>query len=314
MIAVTGASGFVGSAVASALHADGRAVVGIVRRKHDDAVPQRVIASWTERELAQALAGADTVVHAASVVHRPGAPDDEYRRFNVEGTRALCAAASGARVVIFLSTIKVYGDEVSGVIDEDTPLAGEGSYAASKIEAERIVAEEGERRGFRSVILRLAPVFGVGDKGNVRRMIRAIARRRFVLPGDGAARKSLVHVSTVVSAVRASADRDVRGVYLVADRVAPSMRELSDTIASAIDRRRPISIPEGAVSIAARSLDWAARLAGRQAGLADLIRKSTLETVCSPSRLERDLGIDAHVDLGRAVAEEAAWMQRRSMI
>ena len=222
-VLVTGASGFVGSNIVASLRARGDRVIGLARSGHASTGETRVADDWTPAALSGALAGVDAIVHAASVVHRPGASDDEYRCFNVEGTRRLIDAAAGAGVgaLVFLSTIKVYG-ETPPRADEDTPVAPEGGYAVSKVEAEEIVRSFGH-----AAILRLSPSSASRDKGNVRTMIRAIARRRFMLPGDGATRKSLVHVSTIVDVVSAVLTRAVVGTFVVADRVAPSMSELS---------------------------------------------------------------------------------------
>src|SRR5258708_3613247 len=109
MIAVTGASGFVASHVLRGLSEAGVAAFGIARSGcAREGV--RIVTNWSEPSLRVALESATAVVHAASVVHKPGAPAIEYERFNREGTRALIDAARGAGVrhLIYLSTIKVY--------------------------------------------------------------------------------------------------------------------------------------------------------------------------------------------------------------
>ena len=70
--------------------------IGLVRPGREGATKQglsfRTIDTWTEAALAHAFTGVDAVVHAASVVHHPGATEAEYARFNVDGTRALVQA------------------------------------------------------------------------------------------------------------------------------------------------------------------------------------------------------------------------------
>jgi UDP-glucose 4-epimerase len=254
------------------------------------------------------------VVHAASIVHRPGAPADEYVRFNVDGTRALleAARAAGARRFVFISSIKVHGEDIRGVIDEKTPVSVDAHYAQTKAEAERLVLEATD---LRPVVLRLCPVFGRGDRGNVRTVIRAVQRRRFVVPGDGSTRKSVVHVSTVAKIVRAIVDQNATGTFVVADRVAPSIRELADTIALALGRRRPVSVPlplvRGVAEIIGRS---ARRLRISTPISAELIDKSTRDSVCDPSRVERELGVDTHVDLRWAIEDEIAWLRSSGLL
>jgi UDP-glucose 4-epimerase len=320
LVAVTGATGFVGGHILARLHGSGTAAVGIVRagrRGSITASETRELPAWTQAALHGALDGVGAIVHAASVVHRPGAAAAEYESFNVEGTRALVAAARsrGVRRIVFLSTIKVYGEEPTGLIDEDTPTSRASPYSATKLDAERIILDAAERGGPSAVVLRLCPVYGVGDKGNVRRVATAIAQRRFVIPGDGSTRKSVVHVSTVAETVSRALLVDTGGVYVLSDRVAPSMRELGDTIAHALGRRPPLSVPVGVVLGAAAALEMLARVRGREGGVSrELIRKSLRSTVCSPTRVEQALGLKCHVDLRDGIAEEVTWLRRERLL
>jgi UDP-glucose 4-epimerase len=161
----------------------------------------------------------------------------------------------------------------------------------------------------------LCPVYGVGDKGNVRGVATAIARRRFAVPGDGSTRKSVVHVSTVAEAVLRAIRSDARGVFVLADRTAPSMRELGDTIARALGRRSPPSIPIALALAAASGLAALSKLRGREPKITpELIRKSLRPTVCSPAKFERMFGLECHVDLRDGIAEEVAWLLRERLL
>lgn len=296
MIAVTGATGFVGSTVLARLGAN---AIGITR------------ADWAD--LPRALTGATAIVHAASVVHRPGASASEYEDFNTRGTSQLidAARAVGAKHVVFLSSIKVYGEEPEGDIDERTPIASESPYASSKAAAERLL----EASGIPTTILRLCPVFGVGDKGNVRKVATAIAKRRFAMPGDGSTRKSIVHVSAVARAVEAAVARPINDTFVIADPVVPTMRELADTIAAQLHRRKPRSVPIPLLMAAAGAFEVLSKLRRRPASVSrELIAKSLRPTVCSPAKFERAYGMSLHVDLADALAEEISWLRRDGLI
>jgi nucleoside-diphosphate-sugar epimerase len=152
-------------------------------------------------------------------------------------------------------------------------------------------------------------VYGVGDKGNVRTMIRAIARRRFALPGDGSNRKSLVHVSTVADAALAACERG-SGTFVIADHEAPSMAQLADLIARTLQAPRPWRVPAQLLYLAAGGCELGYRALRREPRIhRGLIRKSLLPSVCSPARAERDLQVDCHRDLQEAIAEEVAWLR-----
>ncbi len=320
LIAVTGANGFVGGRVLAHLNAEQPRALGIVRSGRappSSPASMRELPEWNEHSLARALQGVEAVVHAASVVHRPGAHVEEHRAFNVEGTRALLAAAktSGVRRIVFLSTIKVYGEEPEGTIDEGTPVDRASPYSSTKLDAERILLESAERGGPTVVVFRLSPVYGAGDKGNVRRVTTAIYRRRFVVPGDGSTRKSIVHASTVAEAVQRALMTDVQGVFVLADKIAPSMRELADTIAQALGRPRPPAVPIALTMTAAVVLEAVARLRGREPNVSrELIRKSLRSTVCTPAAAERAFGMQCHVDLRTGIDEEVSWLRREHLL
>jgi nucleoside-diphosphate-sugar epimerase len=297
---VTGASGFVGGHVLEALRRSGLEAKAIDRKD---------LPAWDVASLSRALEGVEGVVHAASVVHKPTTPAEEYTRFNVEGTRALleAARAKGVRRFVFISSIKVNGETPEGTIDELTPVAAEAHYARTKAEAEGLVLAATD---LAPVVLRLCPVYGRGDKGNVRTMIRAIWRRRFFVPGDGATRKSIVHVSTVADVVRAATQKPATGIFVVADRHAPSIRELADAIADALGRRRPVSIPRPLLRGVASLVGRAARAVGVTTPISGtLIDKAMTSSVCDPSRVERELGVECRVDLAASLADEIAWLR-----
>jgi len=321
VVLVTGASGFVGSSLLASYPAE-RQRVGLVRPGRagtaSGGLSFRTIDSWSEESLTRAFAGVDAVVHAASVVHHPGATEAEYARFNVEGTRALLRACKAAGVgrLVFISTIKVYGEEPrAAIIDESTPVVGDSPYARTKIEAERLVLEAASEGGLSAAVLRLCPVFGRGDKSNVQTMIRAVARRRFVLPGGGRNRKSIVHISTVTEVARAAVDSDVGGIFLVADAEAPTMRELTDTMARVLRAPRPLSVPAPLVHAALTALEAVFSLSGKTSPFTrEQLRKLMEPTVCSPRRAQAELGASCHVDLEQAIADETRWLRESAKL
>ena len=301
---VTGASGFVGGHVLAALAKDA-AAKGLGRAD---------LGAWDRTTLRRALEGATGIVHSASIVHKPSTPAEEYTRFNVEGTRALLDAArdAGVKRFVFMSSIKVYGETPEGTIDESTPIAAEAHYARTKARAEELVLAA---KDLQPIVLRLCPVYGRGDKGNVRTVIRAIARRRFFVPGDGSTKKSLVHVSTVADVVRAATTKSATGAFVVADRHAPSIRELADTIAKHLGRRAPIGIPKTLLRTTAPVVSRLARLAHVSTPISGtLIDKAMTSSVCDPSRVESALGVECHADFDAMIADEIAWLRSLRVI
>lgn len=311
-VLVTGATGFVGSHILRHAREKGRHAIGLTRRPAPELGEHRVVTSWSVPALTEALRGVQVVIHGAAVVHRRGQRDHVYTRFNIEETRNLSEAckARGIRRIVYLSTIKVYGEMSIVPMDEQTRVAPRGPYAATKLAAERLLTQAEHEGGPELVILRLCPVFGVGDKGSVRTMIGAIARRRFAVPGAGATRKSLVHVSVVSAAALAAIDSTAKGIFVIADPVVPTVAQLTEMITHALGQRRPPHVPAFALYAGALGLEVASRCL-RRGGThhRELIRKSLQPSICNPARAEHELGINCHVDLAEALHAEVAWLR-----
>ncbi|MCG8510362.1 MAG: NAD-dependent epimerase/dehydratase family protein [Rhodospirillales bacterium] len=125
-----------------------------------------------------ALGGIEGVVHLAARVHVMRAVADslgEFRRVNVEGTHrlAIAAAAAGVGRMVFVSSIKVNGDETgAGPFTERDSPAPRGPYGVSKWEAEQVLKQVGEKTGMETVIIRPPLVYGPGVKGNFLSLLR----------------------------------------------------------------------------------------------------------------------------------------------
>jgi nucleoside-diphosphate-sugar epimerase len=311
-VLVTGATGFVGSHLVRDARAAGLNTIALTRRPTPSAGAQRVVTGWSVPALTQALEHVDVVIHGAAVVPRPGERDQAYTRFNIEETRNLIEACKAQRVrrIVYLSTVKVYGESSFVPMDEQTRVAPRGVYASTKLAAERLLAQAEREGGPELVILRLCSVFGVGDKGSIRTMIQAIARRRFAVPGDGLTRKSLVHVSVVTAAALAAATSSARGVFVIADPVVPTIAQLSQMISRALGRRVPPHVPAAALYVSALGVEVAARCLGKGPSLhRDLVRKALLPSICNPARAEHELGVNCHVDLAEALHAEVTWLR-----
>lgn len=184
---VTGANGFVGSALCARLRRDGVPVRGAVRSlnsKPDDVETVTIgslssVTDWTE-----ALRNVDQVVHLAARVHvmndKSSDPLAEFCRVNVEGSAALArqAAVAGVRRFVFLSSVKVHGeftDAGQPFTAEDVP-APEDPYGVSKHEAEQLLRQIAAETGIEVVIIRPPLVYGPDVKANFAAMMRWLAR------------------------------------------------------------------------------------------------------------------------------------------
>lgn len=205
-VVVTGASGFVGGAVARGLVADGHEVWTSSRR--DPAVDGALHLAWdlTTGPLADPPT-MDAVVHAGAAVS-DWCGLDVARATNVVGTLAVRDTFPGARFV-HVSSGSVYDPYRPSVRarEHEAPVARYlDAYGATKAEAERALARDVARHPDRGAVVVLRPhaVYGPGDTTLLPRVEAAVRRGRLVLPGGGRVLQSLTHVDTLLAAVRAA--------------------------------------------------------------------------------------------------------------
>ena len=154
-ILVTGAGGFVGRSLCSVLAQRGHEVLAGVRNAEAGKSEYVEIALGdisTGVRWPLELGSVDVVVHLAGMAHRH-ADEETIRRINVEGTAALVKAASGrAGRIVFLSSIKVHGEE-SGErpIAETAPRRPEDAYGRTKLAAEALLPEASRAGGMQYV-------------------------------------------------------------------------------------------------------------------------------------------------------------------
>jgi UDP-glucose 4-epimerase len=237
-VAVTGARGFIGSALGPALQRRGHTVRPIAREALRDAA---------------AYAGCEAVVHLANLAHA-AAPAAMLEEVNVSGTRlvAECAAQAGARRFIYLSSIKASGEETRGrpFDGSEAPLPRD-AYGRAKLAAERMLAEVAERRGLEVALLRPTLVYGPGAKANFLTLMRAIARGWPLPLASVRNRRSLAYVGNVTDAIACclEAGRITSRPYVVCDERAVSTPELCRLLGEALARpARLFPFPAGVLA------------------------------------------------------------------
>jgi nucleoside-diphosphate-sugar epimerase len=215
-------------------------------RDFQDQIELRKIGDFSStREFEAALRGVDALVHLAARVHvmrdLAGDPLAEYRRVNTDGTLLLAKAAvgCGVRRFVFMSTVKVNGERTTGrpFSERDVPAPAD-SYAVSKWEAEKGLAEIAGLTGLQVISLRPPLVYGPGVKGNFLRLLKLI-RSRLPLPLASVANsRSMIYVGNLASAIERAlrVEPAVQGSFLVSDDADLSTPQLVRMLGAAMGR------------------------------------------------------------------------------
>ena len=275
-ILVTGATGAVGPRIVSAL-SDAGYQIRTLSFDHPPAgfrprgIDARIGDVTNPAVVRAAMEGMDAVVHLAALLHIVNPPPElqgEYRRVNVGGTAAVVEAALNRQVrrLVFFSTIAVYGPSGGQILREDSPTRPETFYAQTKLDAEQVVLAARRKDGRPlGVVLRLGAVYGSRIKGNYRRLLLSLARRRFIPIGPGRNRRTLVYDRDVARAcLLALSHPDVPGgIFNVTDGQMPAMKQIIGVLCTALGRREPrLTLPAGLVRGMAAGMEKGSRLLG----------------------------------------------------
>lgn len=319
-VLVTGAAGFLGSSLAKELCRSGYQVRALL---HETSGNSRVLPEIETvaadirdaKKVQETVDGCGAIVHLAAKVHAiddRGAEKD-YESVNVEGTRHILDAAvrSGVTRIVFASSVKVFGEETRGCVDETEAPDPRTAYGRSKWRAEQLVSEYAERHGLTAVSLRLPMVYGPTKKGNLYRMIEAIDHGRFpVLPHLSAVR-SLLHVENFVQAVllclRASCFN--RATYIVTDAEPYCVTDLYDWLRAGLGKPYPRGrVPLWMLKGSARCGDVLQFIGGRPVPLTTERLTKLIGCAWYSSRaIKRELDYRAAYSFDKAVPELIAF-------
>ena len=242
LVALTGATGFIGQHLLKGLTARGYRVRVLLRRPTAMPAPcaSVLIGDITKPyNMSEALAEVDAVIHSAGIPHAmTGLPEDDYRLFNTEATVQFAKAAkrAGVKRFLFLSSIRAQsGPAASCVLTENQEARPTDAYGRSKLKAELGVAET----GLDWAALRLALVYGPGAGGNIARLL-TLARSPYPLPLAGLkARHSLLGLDNLVEAVDRilEAPGTLNRPFIVADPAPLTLAEIMRALRQGLGRR-----------------------------------------------------------------------------
>jgi dihydroflavonol-4-reductase len=323
---VTGATGFVGAAVARALSAAGWEVRILARVGSDRSNLRQLAVQVVEGDLAdvasleRALGGCAALFHAAAD-YRLGARDPKpLYRTNVDGTRNILNAARAAAVgrVVYTSSVATVGIPANGSPgEESTPVALSqmiGHYKRSKYLAEE-VALEAARAGMSVVIVNPSTPVGPGD-------IKPTPTGQLVL--DAAAGRmpayvdtglNIVHVDDVAAGHLLAYERGKSGERYILGGEDMTLREILGVIAALVGRKPPaIRLPYAAilpVAYLAESFAWVSGRSGRLT--LEGLRMSRKRMYFTSAKAARELGYHWRPPLA-AFDDAVRWFRERGLL
>jgi nucleoside-diphosphate-sugar epimerase len=282
LIALTGATGFIGRHLLRDLPQRGYRIRVLLRRPGE--VPPEASSAVigdiaSPRNMNAALRDVDAVVHSAALAHAmSGKPEDDYRTINTEATIGLARAAerAGVKRFVFLSSIRAQsGPTAERVLTEEDPPAPTDAYGRSKLAAEQALAD----LGIDWVALRPVLVYGPGVKGNMAALID-LARSPLPLPFTGLrGQRSLLAVENLAAAVATvlKLPDAIRRPLIVADPEPLTVADMIAALRAGLGRRA------GLLPAPTPLLEALARLTGRE----EQFQRLAGSLVASPEALRR---------------------------
>lgn len=312
-VLVTGASGFIGRFLCERLLSEKLCVRGSLLASDkllslfNGVEPVIVEPLGVDTKWSHALADVEAVIHLSARVHimddHLDDPLNEFRMVNVEGTAQLAreAAKAGVKRFVFVSSIKVNGEESATTYAENTPLTPQDPYGISKMEAEQALRQIEAETGLDVVIIRPPLVYGPGVKANFLQMMRAIQRGLPLPLASIANKRSLIYAGNLVDAlVTCALHPSAAGkTYLVSDGQDISTPELVRGVAAALD------VPARLLPFPVSLMRLAGKLSGKNAAVDRLTGSLTVDG----TKIRQELDWVPPFTMEEGLRETAEWFK-----
>ncbi len=324
-ICITGIGGFIGRRVAQLARERGMTVRGL------DANPERARLAQNEGAtvivgdlldpvaLGEALKGSDIVLHTAAIV-REGGKLEEFRRVNVEGSVQVARTAreAGARAMVHLSSVMVYGFRFPPDIAEEGPYRGEGNpYCITKIESESALLEENQDPAkFGVVIIRPGDVYGPGSEPWITRPLELMRKGLFSLVDGGKPVINHTYVDNLAEGIFLALEKEAWGeAFNITDGMATTFKEFYSRLAKMAGLKPPRILPAWLVKLSIRLVNILEALLRRPnialPGGVEFIRRPHAYSIDKANRV---LGYRPDISLDQGMARTEAWLKEQKLI
>jgi nucleoside-diphosphate-sugar epimerase len=320
-VLVTGATGFLGGALAAGLSERGAPIRALARSPEragyirDRAGVEIVAGDILDADRMQKVsAGCDVIFHVAAALD---GSLDHQRRVNVEGTRAVVQSAvdAGVRRVVHVSTVAVYGYGARGEVTEDrAPDPGGDPYNISKAEAETVVSSFGNR--IETVIVRPGAIYGPRSGFWTGIWFRLGRRRPTIFVGDGRGNAPVIYIDDVVDLLLRAADHRaaVGQIFNCAPDPAPTWRDFLQGYSRLAGHERWLGLPPALVDSGAWIASVTAKPYTQRKEALALARYARSRVTYKTSHARDLLGWQPQIDLDEGIRRCEPWLRDKGLL
>lgn len=327
-VLVTGATGFMGSALVRFLVEQGHQVRALARRSCTssligEAGKLGIELAWGDvvdlEAMQAAVDGADSIFHLAAQRDVWGLDEANYERVNVQGTRHLLEAArsAGVRCFVYCSSVGVARYPGNLHADESLPYAEASSqvaYHCTKAQAEREVLAAAWQGNVPALVVRPVITYGPGDRtGMITQLLARLERGTFFLVGNGRNHVDLAYVGDMVKGMALAWEQGRIGqVYILSGPRPVTMWEVLTAAHAVLGKGSPhrLYVPASLARLAAGGLERVCGILGSKPPVTlDAIATLTVDRGFSHARASSELGYHPEVELLEGFRQTATWLR-----
>jgi len=324
-IAITGASGFIGTRLTPYLQDCGHDVVALVRSKektqhsNSTGIVTRICDITDRDSLKPALKDVQILIHLAALFNHPEASWDDYYRVNVKGTKNVLEAAkqAGVQRVIHCSTGGVVTGSGKPPYSEQTPYAAPAwdKYETTKMEGEKAALEFQQTNGLEVVAVRPTQPYGPGDvsKAKFYRMVK-----KGVIANPGKTKKHPIFIDDLCRAFEITAlHKNVNGeIFTIGGQRSIELKNLVKIVADELD------VPYPKIILPAVPIKWMCSVIEFICGIIKvkplMYRRSmdffTKSVEFDVTKAQRLLGFESQIEIRDGVSQTAAWYKASGLL